>query len=377
MRIIIAGAGFAGLAAEHYLKAIDASYEIILFDKNSYSTMLPSLPDFAGGKLTGDMLQGEIKNIISKKTRFKQESIKQIDLNNKTVVTQKDTYHYDYLIIAGGSVTNFFNFSKNLNKIFKLDSYKEAIKIRESFTNYIKTNQELNLVLSGAGYTGLELAACLNYLASTADKKINISIVEMADNILPFLSASEKTYISKFIAKNNFEIITGSAITDFDGKNVTINNNRIINNSFLIWTAGSKASIDNIAGDFEKLNDGRIVVNKYLRIPNYPDVFAAGDAAAINSKGIFLRKAVNFSVRSGKHAGKNLLRHIKNKESIEFRPVDLGWIIPLHDASLGRLLNKIPLKGNLGLRLHYFMAGFRNYSIKNFLKYCIVALKQH
>ena len=111
----------------------------------------------------------------------------------------------------------------------------------------------------------------------------------------------------------------------------------------------------------ERTRDGRIMTNEYLQIPEYPLLFAAGDAAALTRDGQQLRRAVNFSYYSGRVAGRNAVAQRAGRALKPFRAVDLGWVIPLGTESSGRIFGGIPVGGKLGLRMHYFMNGFRHF----------------
>ncbi len=153
----------------------------------------------------------------------------------------------------------------------------------------------------------------------------------------------------------------------------------MIDKAFFVWAGGTKFSIPEIRGNLKPLPDGRIIVNEYLQIPAHPEVFAAGDSAAVkDSSGNYIRKAVNFAWFGGKHAGKNISRLAGSKKLRPFKPVDPGWIIPLHEKAVGRLFGFIRAKGRLPLRLHYLLCGIRNYG-KNrlaFVKTAITLMKE-
>lgn len=375
MKIIVIGGGFSGLHAIKALSRINKKHEIVLFDKNNYTAMLPSLPDLVIGKLDKKFLIGNISKLLPKNIVFKNEKIINIDFYKKSIVSEKSKYIYDYIIIAGGSVANFFNFKKNIDKIYRLDSISEAIKIKDALNDSINKNQNVNIVISGAGYTGIELAVNMRYFLTTKNKNYSIYLIQKDNDILQFLSTNEKEYIKSYLDKENIKILLNSLITDFDGRNVIINKSGKIENSLLVWTAGTKFSIENINGNFERINDGRLIVNEFLQIPEHLDVFAAGDSAAIKIEKGYLRKDVFNSVSTGKCAGKNIIRKINNKKLKRFKSFDLAWIIPLNKISVGRFFGKISFKGKIGLRLHYFLCGYRNYNFKNFIEYIKLTLK--
>jgi len=125
----------------------------------------------------------------------------------------------------------------------------------------------------------------------------------------------------------------------------------------------------------ERLTDGRIKVSRDLQVPAHPEVFACGDAAAMEHRGGYLRKAVNFAFYSGLRAGKNAAAFLLEHKMKPFRPVDLGWVIPLVDDSVGRIMGGLPVWGRTGLRLHYFMCGYRNFSGRNMRAFIRMALR--
>lgn len=71
-----------------------------------------------------------------------------------------------------------------------------------------------------------------------------------------------------------------------------------------------------------------------------------------------------------------MARRRRGLKTEAFRPVDLGWVIPLHDTSVGKLFDRFWIRGSIGLRLHYFMCGFQNYAIVNFLGFAKIAAKR-
>ncbi len=375
MKIVIIGGGFAGLSAVKALRKLKNKLDIVLFDKSSFTTMLPSLPDLVIGKLEKEYLIEDIKKILPKNIVFKNEKIISINFYDKSIKSEISNYSYDYLIITSGSITNFFDFKKNINKVYKLDSIPEAVKLEEALNNSIKKNQDINIVISGAGYTGIELAVNIRYYLNNNNKNYSITMIQIGNDFLQFLTSKDKEYIKSYLDKENIKILFNSQVTDFDGSTVIINNNKKVENSFLIWTTGTKFSIENIKGNIERIKDGRIIVNDFLQIPEYSDVFVAGDSAAVKTKNGFLRKDVFNSVSTGNCAGKNIIRKIKNKKLKKFIPLDLAWIIPLNKISIGKFFGKITIKGKIGLRLHYFLCGYRNYNFRNFLRYLKLVFK--
>ena len=368
MEIIVAGAGFSGLYAVKKLAELSRKRQdvnIRLFNSTPYTTMLPALPDLAGGYLQAKYLTEEIHNLINKHVIFHQETIKEFDLHQRRVVTEKDQYPYDNLIIGTGSITNFFGFDQHLDKVFTLDSLDDAVTLNKSFSDYINSTNNAHAVVVGGGYTGLELACNLRRLADNHNKQCQISILELKQTILPMMPEKIRAHIQQQALKNGFNILTTKTLKRFDGADVQLSDGSTFKNVFVCWTTGTKFAVPEIKGNFETIRDGRIVVDSKLRIPNHPEVFAVGDAAAIKHGNQYLRKAVNFAIDSGVHAATNIVRTKGNKAVRDFTPRDLGWVIPFGNTAAGVLFNKLKITGSFPLRLHYFMCGLRNYNIRN------------
>lgn len=371
MRILILGGGFAGRAAAKKLgKAFSGNnqVEITLIDKNTYTTMLPSLPDLAGGRVNPSSLTEDIQKLIPSKVKFKQAEIERVDFNTRTVYTKTESVPYDYLIYASGSKTNFFGKEDLFKEAYKMECFDDAITIRDDVEAMLKDGSIKNFVVCGGGFTGLELAANLFHQAKTLQKDINIHVVELADHALPMLKPSMSTYVQNKIEGLGIKFMFSNEVTGYNDQTVTFKNGLPMKNAVLFWSAGVMNAVP-VAGNAEALRDQRLVVDGNLRIPNHPEVFVAGDSAAIKDKGgAYIRRAVNYAATSGAHAANNLIRAIHNEPLTPFKPIDLGWVIPLYVSSIGVGLG-IGIKGRPGITFHYLMCGIKNYSLSNFMQY--------
>ncbi|MBN1902132.1 FAD-dependent oxidoreductase [Candidatus Sumerlaeota bacterium] len=380
MNILILGCGFAGLAALKKAAALMKNrhdVHILAIDKNDYATMIPSLPDVAGGKMEEEFVTERISKFIPPDVIFKKETIRKIDFNERCVHSDSKKYPYDYLLIAAGSVTNFYKFRQNLEKIHTLHCLEDALRIKSEFTHYANINRTGDVVISGGGYTGIELGFSLKNLSRRIGSRIDIHIIEQAPDILTFLPRFTKQYTDEKIHEKGIRVITGTTIYEFDGRTVSLTNGEVIENAFVCWCAGTKFAISEVTGKHRSIGDGRILVDEHLRVPEHPEVFACGDSAAIMRKGAPLRKAVNFAIHSGAKAGYNLAQLIQDKPLKPFKPIDLGWVIPLGEVGVGRIFNLITLEGKIPLRLHYFMCGFRNFNKRNARKFYKMAMKPY
>ena len=123
--------------------------------------MLPNLPEIVSDRLYKKDITEDITNLIPSSVKFLEEEITSLNFHERKIYTKVNEYNYDYLVLASGSKTNFFNFNENLDKINILESLESAENIGKNFLCYLKEREEANLVISGAGFTGIELACNL------------------------------------------------------------------------------------------------------------------------------------------------------------------------------------------------------------------------
>lgn len=374
MKTVIIGSGFAGLSAAKKLSSRYLDTDIVIYDKNSYSSMLPALPDLASGSIRKKRIMADLFSRTPDNLLFLNRIIRKINLIDKTITDEKGKYHYDRIIIAPGSVTNFYEFNNNSSMLYTLSSVEDAVKLYHCIKVYCSMRKKAHIVISGGGYTGLETAVSLRKFLGYPHQYLKITVIETGPTILPFLKEEDRSFILRRMEKMRVSLKTNHKPEAFDGHNVSLSSGEVIEDVFFIWSAGSRFPDIEITGDIPQISDGRIKVSEDLSIPGYHDAFAVGDAAAIEIGGSILRKAVNMSIKSGAHAALNIIRDIDGKERKKFSYTDPGWILPLGNASVGYLYNKIRLRGKKAQRLHYFMCGLRNYSLSNFMFFLKKAL---
>ncbi|MGD9781353.1 MAG: NAD(P)/FAD-dependent oxidoreductase [Kiritimatiellia bacterium] len=361
--IIVIGGGFAGLQACKALRG--SKSRILLIDPSPVATMLPALPDMAGGWVPERIVQRPIGEMLPPNATHLQAAVSGIDLDAGTIRAGEQTISFEHLLVAAGSVPNFYDSPFPRDRMHPLGNLDDARRIRTDFEDYLRETERPHLLLAGTGYTGLELAMSLYFRARAAGKSCGVTVVDPAPVLLPSLPDKQRQFVLDFLAAHGADVRLGAAVESFDGRDA-VAGGRTYENVFFCWAAGSKSAVPEIKGNVERLRDGRLKVAPDLSLPNYPHVFAAGDAAAIERDGQPLRKAVNFAYYGGRRAGQNVARRLRGKPTRPFRAVDLGWVVPFRETSIGRLPFGLWIRGRFGVRLHHLMCGIRNYSFANF-----------
>ena len=376
-RIAIAGAGFAGLAAARQLARLARTEaDIHLFDRHAFTTMIPALPDVAGGRLDPNRIRADIAALTKPEIHVHIETVQKIDLEQKELTTAGSTFAFDFLILATGAAADTRGLRQPpLDAAHTLATLDDANRIRQDFTAFVLARSAPTAVVVGGGYTGLELACNLKSLAARHGKTARVIVVEMKDAILAGLPEKIRSYLEAQARRQGIDLATGVRVTDFDGANVALSNGNRLEDVFFCWSTGTRRALPELHGEHREIPDGRILVDEFLRLPQHPQTFVAGDAAAILVKDVPLRKAVNFAYYSGLAAGRNVLKSLRGQPLRPFRPVDLGWVIPFGQTAAGQALGIDFLKGRLPLAMHYAMCGYRNFNLGHQLYFAGVAMR--
>lgn len=339
-RIIVLGAGYGGISAAktlHKKFKKDKDVEITLIDQNPHHTLLTELHEVAGNRVEPKSLLIDLKRIFKyTKVNVVTDKITAIDLENKNLKSNDDSYDFDYLVLGIGSEPAYFNIPGMQDHSLTLWSMQDASKIRNQVIKMFKKASKeadsdkrrklLTFVVGGGGFTGIEVLGELVQWTKLLAKEYNIDhnevqlkIVEAMDKILPVLPDSLVKKATKFLQKRKVEVLTSTMITSVSPDKVEFKDGSSVETSTLIWTGGVKAN------DFAKEigldvnRKGRIQVNEYLQT-NYENVYAIGDNADFRDEDKeSLPALVETAMQTGKCAAKNICSDIKNTEKKEMK----------------------------------------------------------
>jgi len=353
-RVVIIGGGFGGLSAARRLRKRAPEADCTLIDRKETTDFLPMLPDLLSRRVGAELLCRDLAALASRiGFQFLHASVTSVDLKRKLVRTGAGPVEYDYLIIAGGSETDFHGRDDLREAAFTLDSVADALAL----ANAVETDDFDAVVVAGGGYTGVETATNLRrYFAKHAVEK-RILLVEYGASLVGSLETWMRDYVGRNLRAMDIDVALGASVDRVESGAVHLTDGRTVERAILVWTAGVRA-VDFVQKlDAEKCPRGRLEVDEFLRVN--ASCFAAGDAACVMHRDRPMRMAVQISLDEGACAGENVARLIRGRRLRRYRPRDLGWVVPMaNDRSCGRALG-FGVRGVAATALHYLMCILR------------------
>ncbi len=357
-KILILGSGFAAVECARQLESKfrkDPEIELVMIGEDNFLLFTPMLPQVASGMIETRHIVFPIRTIC-KKTKFYEGRIKNIDPYGKLVTLwgtrdkRSISIHYDFLVIALGSETNFFGLADVEKNAYTMKTLNDAVMLRnrvidmleqaENETNPILRKSFLNFVVVGGGFAGIETAGELmdllldarKYYPNIHKEDLKVIVLEAMGEILPGFNKKLADFAKKKLIERGIDIQLKKAVTSFDGNEVTIKTldetpkdsidqskiDSIITKT-LIWTAGV-TPVNTIKRSMFKTEKGKLIVNDFLEVQKFPGVFAIGDCA------LFVDPITNrafpptaqIAEAQAKIAAKNLISLIKNSDQEKF-----------------------------------------------------------
>ncbi|MDE6832577.1 MAG: FAD-dependent oxidoreductase, partial [Muribaculaceae bacterium] len=300
--IVVIGGGFAGL---NLVKKIDKKkYRVILLDRNNYHSFPPLFYQVVSAGIDPSGISFPLRRELRKRSMRKRVSFnmtraRKIDTDAHLVVTDDETLHYDKLVIAAGTTNNFFNMPELVDTVYTLKSTAEAIRCRNDILDRlerasIETDPEkrralLSFVVIGGGPTGVEVAGALGEMKryvlqreypQIMQGEVSITLIEGSDRVLRTMSERSSAEAAEYLKSLMVNVVLGHNMKNYTGGKVTLDNDRVVEASMVIWTAGVKGVDFMFANDTVRPGRGnRFEVDEHCRVKGVDDVYALGDIA--------------------------------------------------------------------------------------------------
>ena len=392
--ILILGGGFAGVEVLRRLQdrfQNDVSVNITMVSKDNFFLFTPMLHEVASGMIETRHIVTPIRAFCNR-AKFYAAKVKSVDLKNRQVQiesplssrsilnanssnlegaalpsykeqeqgsshlllsnlgkAQLSNLSYDYLVIALGSETKFFDMADIEKHALTIKSWNDAIVIRNHIIHQLEqaelllrerpfsdkknssdsdiTNKEnlLTFVVVGGGFAGVETAGELNdflrdsvkdYYHNIEPKDIHVIIIQSGNRLLPEMSEELSKFALQKLTQSGVEVLLNARVTGATATSVKLKNGRSIPTNTIIWSGGVAPNpiTEELTCERDK-KSGRIITNKHLEVQEYPEVFAIGDCAFIidPNTGDPYPPTAQHAIREGTVVAQNIISLIEGK----------------------------------------------------------------
>ena len=391
--VVIVGGGFAGLWAARALKR--AAVRITLLDRGNHHLFQPLLYQVATAGLSAPDIAAPLRQILrrQKNVQVQLATVSRIDAQAREVeIDHADGVRrigYDYLLLASGATHAYFGNDRWAVHAPGLKTLDDALELRrklllaferaEAATDPEERDAWLSFAIIGGGPTGVELAGTLAEIArhtlggefrNIDPARARVRLVEAGPRVLSSFPEDLSEKARRQLERLGVEVQTGAAVEDITEEGYR-RDGEFVRARTVVWAAGVAASPLGRCLDVPLDRAGRVKVRPDLSVPGHPDVFVAGDLAAIDRRdGRPVPGVAPAAKQMGRHVARAIGARIAGHtgEGTPFRYRDFGNL-----ATIGRMaavvdLGRLRVSGMLAwwfwLLAHlFFLIGFRNRSV--------------
>jgi len=381
--VVILGGGFAGLRCARALRGVPV--RITLIDRSNHHLFQPLLYQVATASLSPSDIASPIRSILKRQTNLEVwmgEAV-DVDVDRRVVLLRDGEIPYDYLVVATGVTHAYFGRDDWAPHAPGLKTVDDALEIRRRFLLAFETAEReadeaarrrlLTFVIVGAGPTGVELAGAMAEIArqvmprefrSIDTTTARILLVEGADRVLPGYAPSLSAKARRQLERLGVEVRTGARVTEIEEGAVWIGDERIEAGN-VFWAAGVAASPLGARLGAEVDRAGRVKVAPDLSVPGHPEVFVAGDLAAVEQGGRPVPGVAPAAMQMGRHVARAIRADLEGRPRPVFRYFDKGSLATIGRAPAVAEIAGLKLSGLVAWLVWVFvhilyLIGFRN-----------------
>jgi NADH:ubiquinone reductase (H+-translocating) len=356
--IVIAGGGYGGVSAlleiqKEITKGTIKDVKVVVVDRKDYLLYYPSLhelatseEEFVSPSEFKKTLALSYSKILPRNVEFIQGEVEKVDQSSKEITVSGETISFDYLVLALGSVTDYFGIEGLKENSYPLKTVKDALKIRNQLEFLIQNHRMdvkkkvIRIAVGGGGFVGVEFTAeLLNLVNILAWKypypreKIEVCLIEGANRLLPGMSEKISRKILDRLNSFGVNVLLNSFVSKATSSQITFANGEVMNHDLFIWTGGVRSASIPFVTDVEVDRRGRCAVNQYLMLKDKNNgIFVIGDNACVtNKQGIPVPQTATHAIDQGKYVGYALAELLKgNRQLVPYSNKDFAFIIPVH-----------------------------------------------
>lgn len=362
-RAVIVGGGFGGVKAALIL-AESHNFDVTLISDQPNFHYYPTLYHTATG---GSSAQSSIPLsglFDSKAITILRETAESIDRTKKHIVTNKGRHPYDVLILALGSVPNYFGIKGVEEFSFSISTPENARRFKNHLHKQLEDARkpDLNYVVVGGGPTGIELSGALRgYLNEIMEahgvkhRAIHIDLIEAAPALVPRMPKRMSRRIAERLHQLGVKLYLNQVVEGETADQLMVSG-RPIQSHTVVWTAGTTSNPFFRQNGFNLNERGKTIVNEYMEAE--PDIYVLGDNAATMYSGM-----AQTALYDATFVAENLVRKSHGRLMKRYTPKEPIYVFPVGKRWAAVLWGKVQIYGFVGwlLRLAADFVGFKDY----------------
>jgi NADH dehydrogenase len=373
-RVVIAGAGFAGLTCARGLKG--APVDVLLVDRNNYHLFTPLLYQVASAVLDPGEVARPVRQLIRPlhNADFLLANITGADFEQRRLLTDHDPISYDYLVLATGSQSDFFGNSSLMRHAFGLKDLDEGLALRNRILQRFEDSRWtddreqrrslLTFAVVGGGPTGVEMAGALSELIRLVLRKdyrdldlslVRVVLLEAAGWLLGTFDERLREAARRSLESKGVEVLFRAKVQDVTAGSIRLADGHEILASTVIWTAGVRASEVGSALGLALGRQARVQVMPTLQVQGHPEVFAIGDLAGAVDDGSPLPMLIPVGMQEGRHVAATIKGELRGYGPTNFKYRDPGIMATIGRNSAVAQLGAVHLQGFLGWLMWLFV----------------------
>jgi NADH:ubiquinone reductase (H+-translocating) len=383
--VVIVGAGFAGVSCARGLAR--AGVRTVLVDRNNYHLFPPLLYQVATSALDSSDIAHPVRGVIRKvaNAEFRLGEVEAIDLERRTVRTDRGMLPYDYLVLACGSQTTYFGNPSVAERSFAMKNLPDVLLLRNRIlsrfeaADWAQDDRErkelLTFAIVGGGPAGVECAGAMAELIGKVLRRdfreldmraTEILLLQSGPALLEPFDAPFREAALRKLRKMGVKVLLNTRVSEVRSGEIQLADGTVMPVGTVIWTAGVEGGL--VPEGLAALESGgrrTLRVEPTLQVPGHPEVFVIGDLASFPVGKGALPQLAPVAIQGGSHAARNLRALVDGKPLAPFHYKDKGIMATVGRGTAVVQSGPIRLKGRLGwltwLFLHVaLIVGFRN-----------------
>lgn len=382
-RVVIVGAGFGGLQCAKALRG--EPVDVVLVDRQNYHLFTPLLYQVASCLLAPSEITAPLRKVLSgvPNVRYRQGEVVDVDFTEQHVrLGDGAVLEYEELVLATGSVTNFYGNDAIESRALGLKDLGEALQLRNhvldcleratAASNSAERERLLTFCIVGGGPTGVEYAGALAELARLVlpreypelrPHEFRIVLLEGGDRVLPMFKPRLSAYGRRELERRGVDVRTNVLVASADDAGVVTRDGVELYTATIVWTAGVQPTEVAVHPGVKRTDTRRLAVDDHLRILGVQHAYAIGDVAAgPDRKGQTLPMLATPAMQAGRYVAHQIVR---GEPGRRFRYIEKGTMATIGRRAAVAQIGPLQITGFIGwvtwLVVHlYYLIGFEN-----------------